>query len=95
MGRLARKVAADVVSYDARAVAEAVGTRTATIARLCRQGKIPGAYQSEDGGHWRVPLSALEAWLRERKTQAARAEQYPKRDGAWWRAYHDAHSEGE
>lgn len=33
------------------------------VRRLCEDGKLPGAYRSGVGGHWRVPESAVLAFL--------------------------------
>jgi excisionase family DNA binding protein len=33
-----------------------------TVCRLCEEGRLVGAYRTRLGGHWRIPMSALDAF---------------------------------
>ena len=48
---------------DASVIAQLAGCSRQHLTRLCRAGKVPGAYQSK-GGHWRARWSRfLAEWL--------------------------------
>jgi excisionase family DNA binding protein len=40
--------------------ASRLGFSRATVVRLCEDGRLIGAYKTRPGGHWRVPLAAVE-----------------------------------
>ena len=42
-----------------KAAAERWGVEPATVARWCREGRIPGAEQDRPGSPWRIPAHAV------------------------------------
>jgi excisionase family DNA binding protein len=49
-------------------VARLLGVNARTIKRWAESGKLPGAFRTP-GGHWRVPVSAVEAVTRPQASQ--------------------------
>jgi len=41
---------------------EELGFNRKTVGRLCESGQLVGAYRTGVGGHWRIPLSAIDAF---------------------------------
>jgi len=57
---------------SAREAAHYVHTRRATVVDLARAGAIAGCWRTESG-HWRIPRSALDAYLAAERAAAERA----------------------
>lgn len=71
---------APFVFYTVDEVAEILRHDPSTVRRMLAGGKLPGAFQSGEPGcesTWRIPPSALEAYVRERQEAAQRKS--PKR----------------
>ena len=57
---------------SAREAAHYVHTRRATVTDAARAGAIAGCWRTE-AGHWRIPRSALDAYLAAERAAAERA----------------------
>lgn len=47
-------------------VAERLGCDPSTVRRMATAGEFPGAIQFAKGGHWRIPVEGLSAFLARR-----------------------------
>jgi hypothetical protein len=43
--------------------AKAIRRHVDTARTLCVNGRVPGAFQEREGGHWKIPRAALQAYL--------------------------------
>jgi excisionase family DNA binding protein len=43
------------------------------IRKLCDEGRLPGAFRKGAGAHWRIPESAVQAFLEETRPKRRRA----------------------
>lgn len=65
---------ASIVLYDVAEVAGIFRNDPSTVRRMLAEGKLPGAFQLGEPGHestWRIPPSAVDAYIRERQEAAA------------------------
>lgn len=53
-------------------VAKRLALTGPTVSRLAQEGRFPGAFKLTDGGHWRIPESAVEQFINERQAAADR-----------------------
>lgn len=61
--------------YTTAEVAKILGLTGRQVLRLCKEGRIKGAYQGDPTNHrspWVIPQSALDSFLRLREAQANR-----------------------
>lgn len=43
--------------------AKRLGYCADTVREMCENGRLPGAYRSGPGGHWRIPAEAVQALI--------------------------------
>jgi len=51
----------------ARQAAELLGRNVQDVKRLCRTDQLPGAYKTSERGHWRIPETAITAYIAQRQ----------------------------
>lgn len=56
-----------MATVGTKEAAERLGLAQATVAKLCREGKIKGAEQDAKGSPWHIPESTIEEMLKTKK----------------------------
>lgn len=56
-----------MATIGTKEAAERLGLKQATVAKMCREGKIDGAEQDSKGSPWHIPEATIDKMLNNKK----------------------------
>ena len=58
-----------MATIGTKEAAERLGLKQATVAKMCREGKMKGAEQDAKGSPWHIPESTIEEMIMKKKVK--------------------------